>query len=89
MVLYYTLVRLAGVELLSLCRSIKKNIADLSQKISELASRPNGDNSQLMDQLSDELQVQQTQLKQTKWVTCELEHEPLTYWPYGSMDNEG
>ncbi len=66
MVLYYTLVRLAGVELLSLCRSIKKNIADLSQKISELASRPNGDNSQLMDQLSDELQVQQTQLKQTK-----------------------
>jgi len=46
-------------------RCIKKNIADLSHKISELASHPNGD-SQLMDQLSDELQVQQDQLKQTK-----------------------
>ena len=50
---------------LVLFRSIKKNIADLSQKISELASVPNGD-SQLMDQLSDELQVQQAQLKETK-----------------------
>ena len=46
-------------------RSIKKNIADLSQKMSELASRPNGD-MQLMDQLSDELQSQHAQLAETK-----------------------
>jgi hypothetical protein len=49
------------------CRSLKKNINDLSHKISELASRPNGGgDQQLMDQLSDELQKQHEQLVQTK-----------------------
>ena len=48
------------------CRSLKKSINDLSHKISEMASRPNGQDQQLMDQLSDELQKQQTQLLETK-----------------------
>lgn len=49
------------------CRSLKKNINDLSHKISELASRPNGGgDQQLMDQLSEELQKQHEELVQTK-----------------------
>lgn len=47
-------------------RSLKKNINDLSHKISDLASH-RGD-QQLMDQLSDELQRQQEQLVEAKCV---------------------
>ena len=54
-------------------RSIKKSIADLSHKMSELASRPNGGDTQLIDQLSDELMKQHQkhqQLMETKSATC-------------------
>ena len=47
-------------------RSLKKNINDLSHKISEMASRSNGQDQQEMEQLSDELQKQQALLLETK-----------------------
>ena len=49
-------------------RSLKKNINELSHKIFDLASKPNGGDQQLVDQLSDELQKQQAQLVETKSV---------------------
>ena len=46
-------------------RSLKKNINDLSHKISDMASATECD-QQLMDLLSDELQKQQEQLVEAK-----------------------
>ena len=50
-------------------RSIRRNIADLSEQMSELAKQQREDgpqNQSILDQLSDRLQQEQEELKRVK-----------------------